>query len=116
MSYRELTMIDIKEVLRRGSARQSLHRIACETGVDRKTIRRYVHAAVHCSLPQGREPTDDEVHEVAQRVQSRPLPTPSDEWQAIAAHKERIETWLTLKRPLRLTKVHCRRSLRGAGR
>jgi hypothetical protein len=54
----------------------------------------------------GREPTDDEVHEVAQRVQSRSLPTASDEWQAVAVHKERIETWLTLKRPLRLTKGH----------
>jgi hypothetical protein len=45
-------MIDIKEVLRRWSARQSLHRIARETGVDRKTVRRYVHAANSCSLPQ----------------------------------------------------------------
>lgn len=106
MPYRELTMIDIKEVLRRWSARQSLHRIARETGVDRKTIRRYVHAATSCSLPQGREPTEDEIHEVAQRVQARPLPDPSAEWQAVAAHRERIEAWLTKKRPLRLTKVH----------
>jgi transposase len=106
MPYRELTMIDIKEVLRRWSARQSLHRIARETGVDRKTVRRYVHAANSCSLPQGREPTEDEVHEVAQRVQARPLPDPSAEWQAIEAHRERIEAWLTKKRPLRLTKVH----------
>jgi predicted DNA-binding transcriptional regulator YafY len=50
-------MIDIKEVLRRWSARQSLHRIARETGVDRKTVRRYVHAAQSCSMPQGRELT-----------------------------------------------------------
>jgi predicted transcriptional regulator len=42
-------MIDIKEVLRRWSARQSLHQIAHETGVDRKTVRRYVRAAVSCS-------------------------------------------------------------------
>jgi transposase len=106
MPYRELMMIDIKEVLRRWSARQSLHQIAYETGVDRKTVRRYVRAAVSCSLPQGRELTEDEIHEVGQRVQSRPLPAPSDEWQAVAAHKVRIEAWLSQKRPLRLTKVH----------
>jgi transposase len=106
MPYRELTMIDIKEVLRRWSARQSIHRIARETGVDRKTVRRYVHAAQSCSLPQGRELTEGEIHEVAQRVQSRPLPDPSAEWREIATHKERIEAWLTKKRPLRLTKVH----------
>jgi predicted transcriptional regulator len=37
-------MTDIKGVLRRWSARQSLHRIARESGVDRKTVRRYVMA------------------------------------------------------------------------
>ncbi len=106
MPYRELTMIDIKEVLRRWSARQSLHHIARDTGVDRKTVRRYIHAARSCSLPQDRELTEGEVHEVAQRVQARPLPDPSAEWQAVEAHKDRIEAWLTKKRPLRLTKVH----------
>jgi hypothetical protein len=106
MPYRELTMIDIKEVLRRWSARQSLHHIARDTGVDRKTVRRYVHAAQSCSLPQGRELTEEEIHEVAQRVQARPVPDPSAEWQAVEAHKERIEGWLCKKRPLRLTKVH----------
>jgi hypothetical protein len=38
-------MIDIKDVLRCWRARQSLHRIARETGADRKTVRRYVHAS-----------------------------------------------------------------------
>jgi transposase len=106
MPYRELTMIDIKEVLRRWSARQSLHRIARESGVDRKTVRRYVHAAESCSLPQGRELTEGEIHEVAQRVQSRPVPDVSVEWQAVAMHEKRIAEWLAKKRPLRLTKVH----------
>lgn len=106
MPYRELTMTDIKEVLRRWSAQQSLHRIARETGVDRKTVRRYVRAAQSCSLPQDRELTEDEIHEVAQRVQSRPAVDASAEWQSVAAHEMRIAEWLTRKRPLRLTKVH----------
>ena len=42
MSSRELTMIEIKEVLRRWQAAQSLHQIARETALDRKTVRRYL--------------------------------------------------------------------------
>ncbi|MGA7745059.1 MAG: hypothetical protein WBP56_17775 [Polyangia bacterium] len=35
-------MIEIKEVLRRWQAAQSLHQIARETALDRKTVRRYL--------------------------------------------------------------------------
>jgi transposase len=106
MSYRELTMIDIKEVLRRWSAKQSLHRIARESGTDRKTVRRYIKAAESCGLQRGGEPTDAEIHEVAQRIQARPLPERSEEWSAIDEHRERIADWLTRHRPLRLRKIH----------
>ena len=45
MAYRELKMIEVKEVLRRAAEGHSLRRIARETGLDRKTVRRYVEAA-----------------------------------------------------------------------
>jgi transposase len=45
MSFRELSMIEVKEVLRRREAGQGLREIARETGIDRKTVRRYVRAA-----------------------------------------------------------------------
>jgi response regulator of citrate/malate metabolism len=45
MAYRELTMIDIREVLRRWTAGQSNRQIARDTGTDRGTVRRYVVAA-----------------------------------------------------------------------
>ena len=38
MGFRELTMIDVKEVLRRWSAGQSDRRIGREAGADRKTV------------------------------------------------------------------------------
>ena len=106
MSYRELSMIDVKEFLRRWAAGQSNRKIARDTGTDRGTVSRYVAVAEQLALPRDREPTEDEVHEVAQRVQARPLPDASVEWQAVATHKERIEEWLSKKRPLRLSKVH----------
>jgi transposase len=106
MSYRELPMIDVKEILRRWSAGHGDRKIGRETGTDRKTARRYTAIAAKLGLPRGRELTDAEVHEVAQSVQARPVRDTSAEWAAIAAHKERIAEWLGRKRPLKLTKIH----------
>lgn len=94
MPYRELTMIDVKEVLRRWSAGHGDRKIGREAGVDRKTVARYTDAAKQLGLEPGRELTDEEVHQIAQCVQSRPLASPSDEWNAVAQHRERIERWL----------------------
>lgn len=109
MAFRELTMIDIKEVLRRWSAGQSERKIGREAGADRKTVARYTAAATRLGLERGCEVTDDVVHEVAQCVQARPLAAPSDEWSEVAQHRERIERWLAgdaETRPLRLSKIH----------
>src|SRR5450432_4314956 len=94
MPYRELTMIDVKEVLRRWSAGQEDRRIGRESGVDRKTVARYTNAAERLGLVRGRTLTDEEVHGVAQCVQSRPLVAASIEWNEVAQHRERIELWL----------------------
>jgi Integrase core domain len=109
MPYRELTMIDVKEVLRRWSAGQGDRKIGRDTGTDRKTVARYTDAARRLGLVRGGELTDDQVHGVAQCVQSRPMIAASDERNDVAQHRERIERWLAgdaETRPLRLTKVH----------
>src|SRR5579863_6675583 len=106
MAYRELTMMDVREVLRRWQAGQSARQIARETGFDRKTVRRYLRAAEACKLERGRELTEGEVHEVAQRVQSRPLVALSETSELLVRHKDRIAAWLGAERPLRLRKVH----------
>src|SRR5580704_6623300 len=84
MAFRELTMIDVKEVLRRWSAGQSDRKIGREAGADRKTVARYTVAATRLGLARGGEVTDEEVHQVAQCVQARPLVAPSDEWNEVA--------------------------------
>lgn len=109
MAFRELTMIDVKEVLRRWSAGQGDRKIGREAGVDRKTVARYTAAAKELGFERGRELTDADVHDVAQRVQARPTPSPSEEWLDVAKHRERIEQWLAggkEMRPLRLSKIH----------
>jgi hypothetical protein len=79
MAFRELHMIDVKEVLRRWSAGQSDRRIGREAGVDRKTVARYTATATRLGLDRAAEITDEVVHEVAQCVQARPLAATSDE-------------------------------------
>src|SRR5262245_30467826 len=106
MSYRELIMIDIKEILRRRAAGQSVRQVARETGFDRKTVGRYFAAAAAQRLPAEHEATDEEIHQVAERVQARPAVDPSAEWKEVAAHRERITAWLAQRRPLKLQKIH----------
>ncbi len=106
MTYRELTMMDVKELLRRWAQGHSKRQIARETGTDRATVARYVAVAEQMHLPRDRALSDTEIHEIAQHVQTRPLSDPSTQWTAIAAHREQIVEWLDRKRPLRLSKVH----------
>src|SRR5258708_32403500 len=93
MPYRELTMIDVKEELRRSSAGHGDRRIGRDAGVDRKTVARYTHAAERLGLSRGAEGTGEEVHGVAQYVQSRPRLEPSGEQADVGRHRERIEHW-----------------------
>lgn len=104
MSYRELTMIEVKEVLRRRQAGQGLREIARDTGLDRKTVRRYVQAAADGGSGEA------SVQHVVHAVQSRALPEPSEPRKLLDARREQIAQWLQPtergKRALRLTKVH----------
>lgn len=107
MSYRELSMIEVKEVLRRHAAGQGLRKIARETGLDRKTVRRYVAAA---GEGDAEGPTEATVQQVVHQVQTRPLPPRSEPRQKLEEHRDKISQWLSPTDPsvraLRLTKVH----------
>jgi len=105
MSYRELNMNEIKEVLRRYKAGQGKREIARGVGIDRKTVRRYVEAAQQCDISWEGELSDSEIQQVAQRVQSRPALAPSEQRELLFKHQQRIEDWLKGEPPLRLAKV-----------
>ena len=105
MSFRELTMVDVRELLRRYQAGEPARRAARECGADRKTVKRYYEAARECAVSAGVELTDELVGEVGKRVQARPAPPPSDAWQALVPARDQIETWLAADRPLRLVRI-----------
>lgn len=102
--YRELTMMEVREVLRRLGAGQSQRRIGRETGIGRNTVGRYAEAATSLGFSVG-EPSDDVVAAVAQAVQQRPTVVPSEQRSELAPHRAQIEKWLKEER-LKLTKVH----------
>ena len=93
MAYRELTMLDVREVLRRWQSQHSIKSIARESGIDRKTVRRYLAAAEALGIALDAVLTDDVVHEVARFVQTRPVPTPSDAWLDLTPDRARIAAW-----------------------
>lgn len=106
MSFRELTMIEVREVIRRWKAEQGLREMSRETGLDRKTVRRYVEVLEELGVARDVELDDALVHEVGKRVQTRAVPEPSPERVLLMEHRDRIEEWLTRSKPLRLKKVH----------
>jgi hypothetical protein len=53
MAFREVTMVEIKEVLRQWLAGVGKKRIAARLGLDPKTVRRYARAAEACAMTAG---------------------------------------------------------------
>lgn len=107
MAFRELTMIEVREMLRRWQAGQGIRAIARDTGFDRKTVRRYIASATSLGVTATDELTDDVVHGVADAVQARGAVDPSEQREELAKRREEIRGWL-FKDELRLTKVHRR--------
>ena len=87
MAYRELGMVEVREIVRRWLARDSIRAIARATGMDRKTIAEYVRAAVAVGVEQDGPPlTEAQVAAIvgAQRP-GRPtnMTVPSPEIEAL---------------------------------
>ena len=106
VSFRELKMNEIREVIRQWQAGTTLRGIARAVGLDRKTVRRYVDALQQVGVTADSVPDDAVVHLVASRVQTRAVAEPSAEREELMLHRERIAAWLTQSKPLRLSKIH----------
>jgi transposase len=106
MAFREATMWEILKVLRRHHRGESQRLIRAATGKARKTIRRYVRAA----LALGWDPLKDAPDEaLAQGVLKSVQPGPKKQvrgegFQRLQAQKERIQTWIE-EDGLQVTKV-----------
>jgi transposase len=105
MAYREVTMVEIKEVIRLWRAGIKKKRIASQLTVDVKTVRRYISAAEACGLAPGPEsPLDDEQVAAVVSVLAPDTGRPhGDAWLRCEAERDALEKLVTAG--VRLSKV-----------
>jgi transposase len=114
MSYREVSVIEIVEILRLWLQGLGLREVARLSGADRKTVRRYVDRARACGLDRDGgdgQLTDELIAAVIAGARpSRPTGK-SQAWETIAAEHGQIQQWLA--QGLTLTKIHTLLGRRG---
>lgn len=107
MAYREVTMVEIKEILRLWLSGRGNKSIARWAGVDRNTVRHYVQVARECGLHEGGGPgalTEERLALVLAALQVTTAGRPrGDGWELCERHREAIATLLGSR--IRLTKV-----------
>jgi transposase len=106
MVFREVDVVEVKEMLRlwvRGHGYKSIARLS---QIDRKTVRRYVEAAVRAGMRQAggeTQITDGLVGEVINQVRPARHPNHGQAWSHLEAHREFIKE--KLGAGLTLTKI-----------
>lgn len=102
--YREVTMVEVKEVLRLWRGGVPTKRLAAQLGLDPKTARRYLRAAEAAGVRRDGGPVSDEdVREVLLALQPASGRPRGDGWADCATQREAIRGWLA--DGLRLTKI-----------
>ncbi len=97
MAFRELQVIEIREVLRLWAAGRGYRTIAARSGMDRKTVRRYVEAGRLFGLARdgtGREIDDEMISRVAVTVRPGTASVPGAMREHCRAHADRIRRWV----------------------
>ena len=98
MVYREVSVIEIREALRAWLAGKSERAVAVQAGVDRKTSKRYVMAAVAAGLSRdGGEGqlTDELIGQVVSVVRPVRPDGHGQGWAELEARREQIAKWVT---------------------
>jgi transposase len=97
MVFREVSVIEIREVLRAWLAGKSERAVAAQAGVDRKTSRRYVEAAVAAGLSRGggeQQLTDELIGQVVSVVRPVRPDGHGAGWAELEARREQIAKWV----------------------
>jgi transposase len=97
VGFREVSVVEVFEVLRAWLAGLGLRKVAERAGVDRKTARRYVAAAQAAGLTReaGVEAlTDELVGAVVEAVRPARPDGHGASWELLLAHEEQISQWV----------------------
>ena len=106
MAFREVSVVQIREALRRWLKGDGERPIAKGVGVDRKTARRYITAAVELGVDRAGgegQLTDELIGQVAERVRPHRLDGHGEAWRTLLGEEERIKAWV--KKDLTVVKI-----------
>jgi len=102
--YREVTMIELREVLRLWREHLPKKQIAARLGLDPKTVRRYLRAAEAVGLePPPTAITDEQLRDLLLPLQPTGGRPRGEGWTRCHEQREKIQGWLNSG--LRLTKI-----------
>jgi transposase len=97
MAFREVLVVEVREVLRAWLGGVGLRTVAGRAGVDRKTVRRYVAAAeaagVVCEGGE-RQLTDEVIGQVVAAVRPVRAGGHGQAWEALEAQREQVSEWV----------------------
>ncbi len=106
MTFKEVSRVEVKEIVRRWQSGEKIQVLSRSTGIARNTVKKYIRAARECGLTRDGPPADD--FQLAQLVQlnlagprqaQRPAEETLDGWA------ETIREWVQAEK-LTLTRVH----------
>jgi len=97
MAFREVSVIQIKEALRRWLKGEGERPIAHGIGVDRKTVRRYITAAIELGLDRNGgegQLTDELIGLLVERVRPHRPDGHGEAWRVLLAEEKRVKKWV----------------------
>lgn len=107
MAFREVPVFEVREVLRLWLRGEGIRPVERLSGVNRKTVRRYVDAAIGLGLRQDGgelQLTDEFLGSVVEAVRPHRSDGHGEAWRVLSAHHDRIKAWLD--EGLTAVKVH----------
>jgi transposase len=106
MAFREVSVVQVKEVLRRWLHGDGERPIGRDVGIDRRTARRYIVAAVELGVDRGGgedQLTDELIGQVVERVRPHRPDGHGEAWRTLLAEEDRIKAWV--KEDLTVVKI-----------
>ena len=106
MAYREVSRVEIAEVVRRWQSGISQRGISTGTGLSRATVRRYIEAVVEAGLARdGPAPSEEQLARLAGLSIAGPRKVEIPTEEVLGPWADQVYEWLTADR-LQVTRIH----------
>jgi transposase len=106
MAFREVTVVQVKEALRRWMRGEGDRTVAARVGIDRKTVRRYIAAAVELGVDRSggeTQLTEEPIGQVVGQVRPHRTDGHGEGWRKLVNEEEQIKAWV--KQGLTVVKI-----------